>query len=178
MTLDGLGDRICIIGPSNSGKSTLAVAIACARGIPAIHLDQMHHLPGTDWRPRPAEAFAALHDEAIRGEHWVMEGNYSRLFPARLERATGLILLEISTARSLLRYLRRSWFERTRVGGLEGARDHVTWDMIHHIMVVTPAAHVRRSQAFNAFGSPKVRLKDARALAEFYRTNDLTRGGG
>jgi adenylate kinase family enzyme len=27
MTLDDLGPRICIMGPSNSGKSTLATAI-------------------------------------------------------------------------------------------------------------------------------------------------------
>ncbi|MET3722789.1 hypothetical protein [Sphingomonas trueperi] len=51
MTLDDLGPRLCILGPSNSGKSTLAFAIAAARGLPPIHLDQLHHLPHTDWLP-------------------------------------------------------------------------------------------------------------------------------
>lgn len=66
--LDELGPRICILGPSNSGKSTLAAAIARHRGLPAIHLDQLHHLPGSAWVPRPWPAFAALHDAALAGD--------------------------------------------------------------------------------------------------------------
>jgi energy-coupling factor transporter ATP-binding protein EcfA2 len=84
MTLDELGSRICIMGPSNSGKSTLAEAIARAQGLETIHLDQLHHLPHTDWVPRTANEFAALHDAAILGARWVIEGNYSRLLPQRL----------------------------------------------------------------------------------------------
>ncbi|UIE43486.1 hypothetical protein KOJCDNHJ_01371 [Xanthomonas citri pv. punicae] len=53
MKLDDLGPRICILGPSNSGKSTLAQAIAQARGCVPVHLDQLHHLPNTAWIPRP-----------------------------------------------------------------------------------------------------------------------------
>ncbi|HUA80436.1 MAG TPA: hypothetical protein VL997_08700, partial [Dyella sp.] len=76
MQLHELGERICILGPSNSGKSTLANAIARKRGWLAIHLDQLFHLPGSDWIPRPLDEFVALHDEAIQGDTWVMDGNY------------------------------------------------------------------------------------------------------
>lgn len=72
-TLDELGPRICILGPSNSGKSTLAEAIAGKRDLPAIHLDQLFHTPHTDWIPRPAQEFVHLHDAAIAQEQWVME---------------------------------------------------------------------------------------------------------
>ena len=37
MNLSDLGDRICILGPSNSGKSTLADAIARKRGLEPVH---------------------------------------------------------------------------------------------------------------------------------------------
>ena len=71
MTLDDLGPRIIIMGPSNSGKSTLAQSIARARGLPAVHLDRLHHLPDTDWVPRPAAAFAALDDDTdARTQRW------------------------------------------------------------------------------------------------------------
>jgi adenylate kinase family enzyme len=76
MNLSDLGDRICILGPSNSGKSTLANAIARKRGLEAVHLDVLHHLPNTDWEPRSRDEFIALHDAAIAGERWVMDGNY------------------------------------------------------------------------------------------------------
>lgn len=67
MTLDDLGPRICVLSPSNSGKSTLADAVWRARGLAPVHLDRLRHLPQTDWVPRPADEFAALHDTAVAG---------------------------------------------------------------------------------------------------------------
>ena len=104
-----------------------------------------------------------------------MDGNYSRLLPARLERATGVIRLELPTAVSLYRYARRSWFERGRVGGLEGGRDSVKWVMIHHIAVTTRSNRARDRLAFEGFDLPKIRLATPAALNEFYRANGLTR---
>lgn len=173
--LDDLGPRICILGPSNSGKSTLAVAIARGRGRPAIHLDQLHHLPNTDWRPRPGDEFAALHDQAIEGDNWVMEGNYSWLLPKRLARATGVVLLDAPTATSLLRYLRRCWFERERHGALEGGRDRANWDMIRHIAVATRKNRRRYEALFDTIVLPKVRLATGRELTLFYRSERLSR---
>ena len=175
MTLDELGRRICIMGPSNSGKSTLAEAISRARGLKAVHLDQLHHLPHTDWVSRPANEFAALHDTAIMGACWVMEGNYSRLLAQRLQRATGFMLLDLSTPVSLYRYLRRCWFEPNRLGALDGGRDSVKWDMIRHILVATRANRGRYRHTFDDVRLPKVYLGSARRLAEFYRVNGLSR---
>ena len=130
MQLADLGEGICILGPSNSGKSTLAETIARKRGLEVIHLDLLYHLPNTDWKVRPPDEFVALHDTAITGEQWVMDGNYSKCMPQRFLRATGLILLDISTPVSLFRYCRRTIFERQRVGALEGGRDSIKWGMI------------------------------------------------
>jgi adenylate kinase family enzyme len=119
MRLSDLGDRICILGPSNSGKSTLAVAIGDRLGLPVVHLDRLYHLPDTDWQPRAAGDFLALHDAAVAGERWVMDGNYSIGLPQRIGRATGVILLDVSTLRSLGRYFRRSLVQTDRHGGLD-----------------------------------------------------------
>lgn len=175
MTLDGLGTRICIMGPSNSGKSTLAVAISRARRLVPIHLDQLYHLPDTDWIPRPAAEFDALHDAAIMGPRWVVDGNYSRLLPQRLQRATGFVLLDVPTVVSLYRYMRRSWFERYPRGAIKGGRDSVKWKVIHHITVSTTRNRSRYEQMFVNLTLPKVRLDSTRALADFYRANSLTR---
>jgi adenylate kinase family enzyme len=175
MTLDQLGPRICIIGPSNSGKSTLAQAIARSRGLPAIHLDQLHHYANTDWKPRPVQEFVALHDAAILESRWVIEGNYSRCLPQRLERATGVVLLDVPTATSLFRYLRRSWFERHRHGALAGGRDSVKWLMIHHIAITTRRNRRGYTTMFDALSLPKLRLSTPRALAAFYRNERLER---
>jgi adenylate kinase family enzyme len=91
--LETFGRRIMICGPSNSGKSTLAAALARKLRIEAVHLDLLRHLPNTNWVQRPDDEFARLHDEAIAVDRWAMDGNYSDLIPARRERATGIILL-------------------------------------------------------------------------------------
>ena len=173
MTIDDLGPRICIMGPSNSGKSTLAEAIGRSRGLPPIHLDQLHHLP--DWQPRPEAEFTALHNEAILAPRWVMDGNYSRCLKQRLERATGFILLDIPTITSLLRYLRRSWLERDRRGGLQGNRDSVKWAMLHHIAITTRANRKRYEEMFDRLTLPKVRLATTRELTHFYHSAGLNR---
>jgi len=175
MTLDDLGPRICIMGPSNSGKSTLANAIARARGLTPIHLDQLRHRPHSGWQLRSDEEFYALHDEAIAGERWVMEGNYSKCLPQRLARATGFILLDIPTSASLLRYLRRSWFERVRYGGLEGGKDSVKWDMLRHIATRTRGNRSRYARLFEEIALPKIRLFSIKEIAKFYRSEGLAR---
>lgn len=124
-----LGRRIMILGPSNAGKSTLAIAIGQKLGIPAVHLDQLRHLPHTNWRERPDEEFAALHDAAVLDPDWMMEGGYSKLMKQRLERATGIVVLTDSLARRYRRYFHRSLFQRKRAGGLPGEQDSVSWKM-------------------------------------------------
>jgi adenylate kinase family enzyme len=166
--LADLGDRICILGPSNSGKSTLAVAIGRNRGLPAVHLDQLFHRPGTNWVPRPKEEFVVLHDDAIRGDRWVMDGNYSICMPQRFERATGLILLDVSTTVSLWRYFRRTLFQSGRQGGLDGGRDSLKWAMVHHITVTTPNNRRRYVEMFKALTLPKIQLSSADAIRRCY----------
>jgi adenylate kinase family enzyme len=93
LPLHSLGERIVVLGPSNAGKSTLAVAVSKKLGLPAVHLDQLQHFPQSNWQARPEAEFAALHNAAILGDRWIMEGNYSRLMPQRLARAAGAILI-------------------------------------------------------------------------------------
>jgi adenylate kinase family enzyme len=162
-----------MMGPSNSGKSTLAISIGQARGLPPVHLDQLYHLPNTDWKPRPIEDFIYLHNEALLGERWVLDGNYSRCLAQRLERATGLILLDIPAVISLLRYFRRSWFERNRLGSLDGDKDSVKWEMIYHIMVTTPKNRQAYKKMFAATQLPKISLSSANELSRFYRVEGL-----
>ena len=72
---EALGPRIVVLGPTNSGKPTLAEALGMRLGVPAIHLDQLRHMPGTDWEQRPDPEFAALHDAAVAEPAWIMDGS-------------------------------------------------------------------------------------------------------
>ncbi|MHA6690413.1 P-loop NTPase family protein [Devosia sp. A449] len=133
LPLPALGRRICLLGPSNAGKSTLAEALSRRLAIPAVHLDQLHHLPDSDWVKRDPAEFQALHDQAILTDEWVMDGNYSSLTPQRFARATAILVVDDFYLWRLGRYFRRSLFEPNRPGGLVGQRDSIKWLMIHWI---------------------------------------------
>ena len=120
------------------GKSTHANAIAIKQKLRLIYLDQLHHPPNSNWQVRPEAEFLQLHDTVIGTDRWVIDGNYSKCMPQRFRRATGVILLDAPAYASLFRYLRRSLFERDRLGALEVGRDSVKWKMVHHIVVVSP----------------------------------------
>lgn len=173
--LEEFGSRIMICGTSNTGKSTLAAAIGRKLGLPVVFLDRLRFLPNSDWQQRPDPEFHALHADAIEAHRWVMEGNYSVLIPARLERATGIILLSDSRLANFARYLRRTLFERERIGNLEGNRDSLKWDMVHWVLVRAPRNVERYRKTLPASGLPFVELRSMRQLRELYAEWGLTR---
>ena len=150
---EALGPRIVVLGPTNSGKPTLAEALGMRLGVPAIHLDQLRHMPGTDWEQRPDPEFAALHDAAVAEPAWIMDGSYSALMPQRL-------------ARSLSR--------RRRAGGLEGGRDSVKWEMLAWLWKTRDKAEDTRDRAIR-IGLPHVFCRSTAELNALYENWDLNR---
>lgn len=177
LSLADLGPRICILGPSNSGKSTLARAIAQKTTHRLVHLDQLYHQPDTHWQARSEEEFLQLHQSAIAGDNWVMDGNYVRCLPDRLTRATGMILLEISTPRSVMRYFRRTWLDEQRVGGVvaKGQRERITWEMLRYLLLYTRSKQPRNQQMFETWQQPKLRLSSPAELENYYKAWGLAR---
>tara|TARA_A100001391_G_scaffold185528_2_gene154149 strand:- start:410 stop:967 length:558 start_codon:yes stop_codon:yes gene_type:complete len=164
---EALGPRIMVLGPTNSGKSTLTEALGMRLGVPAIHLDRLRHIPGTDWEQRPDAEFAALHDAAVAEPAWIMDGSYSVLMPQRVARATGIIVLDENLAVRTLRYLRRSLSRRRRAGGLEGDRDSVKWEMLAWLWKTRNKAEGTRQSAIQT-GLPHVFCRSTRELKVLY----------
>lgn len=166
--LETFGPRLCVCGPSNSGKSTLSVALGRKLELPVFHLDLLFHLPNTNWQPRPRPDFERLHREAITGERWVMEGNYFGALSERLDRATGIILTGNEPTRSLFRYIRRTLFEPNRPGALEGGEDRLNWDMIHFIAIEQPRKREHDVELLRRSGLPMLELRTMRELNACY----------
>lgn len=175
VSLDDLGQRICIVGPSNSGKSTLAKAIGLKKSLPIIHLDQLHHQPNSQWIPRAPEEFLQLHDTAIARSSWVIEGNYGKCLHSRLQRATGLILLDISVATALLRYIARCNSAKPRVGGIGVQKEKVSREMLKHILFDSPKNHLRYLSLFEQATIPKLLLSSPRDLNNYYHKWQLNK---
>ncbi|MEO0982522.1 MAG: AAA family ATPase [Pseudomonadota bacterium] len=167
--LRSLGERIIVLGPSNAGKSTLALALSEKLRLPVVHLDQLRHLPNTNWRERSDEEFAALHDRAIGSDRWIIEGNYSRLMPQRFQRATGAILITSNRWFRLGRYMRRTFDKPSaRAGQLAGAKERMKWEMVDWILFKTPANAARYSKIIKAADVPTVECHSAKELGALY----------
>ncbi len=150
--LQALGKRICIIGPSSSGKSTLATALAHRLAIPVFHLDQLAHIPHSNWVRRPNEAFRADHERLLAAENWVIEGNYSFLMPERFTRATSVIWLDPPLSGTLFRYIRRCWKQETaRPGRLQGAQREFSWKLIRYTLLSYPKNRVKYRQLLEQY---------------------------
>ncbi len=101
--------RIVIVGTSGAGKTTLARAVATGLGVPHIELDAINWQAG--WRDlarHDAARFVSRVTEAIRGEGWVVDGNYSLVADRVWRRATHLVWLDYDRPVIMGRVIRRS----------------------------------------------------------------------
>lgn len=174
--LHTLGRRIMVLGLTNSGKSTLAAALSAKLAIPAVHLDQLNHMPHTEWVERPKADFVALHDAAIEQPEWVIDGGYSRVMPQRIARASGIIVLTDGLAIRYWRYIRRCLFETNRAGGLEGASDRMNLKMLGWLWKTRNAVGKYHAVA-GASGLPHVFAGNASELNALYDAWGLKRPG-
>ena len=106
--ISDIGNRICIIGFSCSGKSTLAFNLSKKLHLPVLFLDAIAHVPHTNWEVRDRLLLKKEHDLFIKNnEQWIIEGNYSFLMPDRFNNADIIIGLDYMNIKSILRYFKR-----------------------------------------------------------------------
>lgn len=137
--MSALGRRICIIGPSSSGKSTLACHLSKTLELPLHHLDLIAHIPGTNWVRRPDSELFAAHDELIKSEEWIIDGNYSGCMPQRFACADTVIWLDPPLWGTIGRYICRSLKnDPARPGKLQGAQRELNVYLIKYTLVNYP----------------------------------------
>ncbi len=103
-----IGTRIQVVGPSCSGKSTLAADLATRLGLDFVELDALFWKPG--WVEPAEEEFAEKLRESTRNDAWIIAGNYSRhTIPVFWERLETVVWLDFPLRTTLPRILKRSW---------------------------------------------------------------------
>jgi adenylate kinase family enzyme len=148
--------RFHVIGTAGAGKTTLARRLAQRLDIPHIELDALHW--GPDWTPAPLEHFRERTAQALSGEAWTTDGNYSKVRDIVWGRADTVVWLNYPlllvlwrvTWRTLRRTLTR---QELWSGNRESLREAFFGDSIIRYALQT---HHRRRQEYPAlFQAPE-----------------------
>jgi len=179
-TYGPLGRRIAVLGMTASGKSTLAKQLARRLGVPHVELDGIVH--GPNWVDLSDEEFRARTADALSGDGWIVDGNYSAVHDLTIGQAETVVWLDYPIIiplwrvfpRTLRRIIRHEelWNgnRETWRGALFGRDSLVVWILKMH--------RVRRREFTAIFNAPEhahrtlVRLRSPRATARWLANVD------
>jgi len=126
-------ERVAIIGPGGAGKSTLARDLGQRTGLPVVHLDAEHWLPG--WVEPDREEWRRKVETLSEGDRWIMDGNYGGTMRHRLARADTIVFLDLPRRVCIYRALKRStvYRRRPRPDMADGCEEKIDWKFLKWI---------------------------------------------
>jgi adenylate kinase family enzyme len=109
----GWMQRISVVGNSGSGKTTVALRLAAALGVPHLELDSVFHQPG--WQPLETGEFRRVVSEFTAGSGWVVDGNYAKVQDIIWDRADTVVWVD-PPRHTVMRRLAARTFRRMVTG--------------------------------------------------------------
>jgi adenylate kinase family enzyme len=123
--------RIAIIGCGGSGKTTIGRQLADLINAPITHLDAAYY--NDNWSTMDPEKFAALQEELVAADTWVIDGNYASTLPIRLKRADTVLFLDLPGVTCLWGIAQRRFRYRGGQHDNSGVYDRVTWGFVKYV---------------------------------------------
>lgn len=119
--------RICVIGTSGAGKTTLALQVAQKLMIPHFELDSLFWEP--NWVIAPTDVFRRRVEEFLVGNNWIVDGNYSKVRDIVWGNADTLIWLDFSFPVVMSRIIWRT-FRRVATQQQVCNGNYETWEKV------------------------------------------------
>ncbi|MCE9585369.1 AAA family ATPase [Candidatus Nomurabacteria bacterium] len=128
-------DRITIFGVSGSGKSTLANELGKKLDLPVVHLDKLYWTK--DWKEvySTKMEFKNAVEPFVKQDKWIIDGNYKKTLPSRLERADVIIFFDFPKWRCVWRAFVRIFNTDKPFDKPDGAKQKISFDLIKYILL-------------------------------------------
>lgn len=88
-------ERVIVIGCPGGGKSTFSRELYKITGLPVFYLDMIYHKP--DKTTVSNREFDEKLGDILNQDKWIIDGNYSRTLPLRLDRCDTVFWLDYPT---------------------------------------------------------------------------------
>ncbi len=163
-------ERILIIGCGGAGKSTLARELGKKLSIPVVHLDKLFWKPG--WVSLKPEEFDPLMRRELAKGRWIMDGNFGRTLPKRLERCDTAIFLDFSRFACLMGVCKRivTTYGKVRPDMGEGCPERIDLEFMKWIWNFNRDHRERFYRLLNeAQGVETIVLKNRREVKRFLK---------
>ncbi|QOT79029.1 AAA family ATPase [Cupriavidus basilensis] len=110
--------KICFIGPSGAGKTTLARRLSRETGIPHIPFDEIYwDMDSGDYLKRSNELIDEATERVRSGKCWIVEGSYDKRLLPFFRDANWILMIQTSLYVRVLRILKRYVQSKFRVAG-------------------------------------------------------------
>jgi adenylate kinase family enzyme len=163
--------KILIIGSSGAGKSTFARRLHRATGLPLIHLDRLY------WKPNWVETtdkseWKRTIENALRGDAWILDGNYSGTLEMRLEKCDAVIFLDLPRLLCIYRILKRValYKKGSRPDMADGCDERFDWEFVKIVWNYPTRSKPKVEALLHRFESEKTifRLHSQKEIEDFF----------
>ena len=163
-------ERIIIIGCGGSGKSTLAQQLGEITVLPVVHLDKLFWHAG--WVESTRDEIDGKIMAALEEPRWIIDGNYNRTLPKRLEYCDTVIYLDFSRFTCLRGVAKRilTTYGTVRPDMAEGCPERFDLEFLKWVWNFNKNHREKYYRLLNeAEGIEKIVLKNRRAVKEFLK---------
>ena len=167
--------RVLVIGPCGSGKSTLSTMLAKRLGLPLFHVDQLNWESG--WVEGTKDELRIKLRAIAITDRWLIDGNYGGTLDERLPRADAIIYLDFPIGLCLWRLGRRiaTHRGRSRPDMPDGCPERFDLSFFLYLLTWNLGPRPRTEAKLKGHEAKIIRLTSAKALAAWLKTVESIR---
>ena len=162
-------ERICIIGGSGTGKTTLSNNLGKELNLPVYHIDGIHHLK--DWEIRDKNERDQIILEKVSQSKWIIDGTYRSTLQQRLEKADCVIYLDYSTFAQVIgilkRFIKNHGKEKEEI---PGCKERMNWKFFWFVVNWRKTRRSEILEKINIIDNNKIYIfKNRKQLNKWYK---------